>query len=113
MLKKTQRVRKEGEFKQIYTQSSALHSPLLILRFKKKKAKSPKIGFVVGNKISKKATQRNKIKRQLRAITKENYDIIKPYYDYLVITKPVIVGRQYQEIATSLQVLLKKVRTRQ
>lgn len=64
--------------------------------------------FVVSNKISKKPTIRNLIKRRLRYIIRQYLAVIKPGYDIVVLTKPGIQEKKYQEIKQLMAVLLER-----
>ena len=48
---------------------------------------SSRFGFVISNKISKLATRRNALKRQLRMIVEKSLPNIKPGYDVVMIVK--------------------------
>ncbi len=67
-----------------------------------------RFGFVVSTKISKKAVERNKIRRQLQEIIRLNLEKIKQSVDVVVIAKHGIKGRQYQEIEKDLLRALSK-----
>jgi len=73
----------------------------------------PRIGFVVSNKVAKRANRRNKIKRQLRAIVRANLSDIQPGYDYLIIVRSPILKKNYQEIKEKTLTLIKKIKSHQ
>jgi ribonuclease P protein component len=57
-----------------------------------------RIGIVVGNKISKKATVRNKLKRQLREIICPELGKIRSGYDLIISVLPAATDKTYQEL---------------
>ncbi|MBI5254166.1 ribonuclease P protein component [Candidatus Falkowbacteria bacterium] len=71
-----------------------------------------RIGFAVGLGVSKKATARNRIKRQLREVVrlllKDNK--IKRGYHVLVIAKGDVVGKEYGEIEREVGQILKDIK---
>src|SRR5476649_2893933 len=79
MLKKKFRLLRETKFdkKNIYT------SPFFVLRFTKNDSSFSRFGFVVSKKIDKRATIRNRVKRQVRVCIENNLDKIKDGYDLL------------------------------
>jgi len=68
------------------------------------------IGFAVGLGVSKKAVVRNRVKRQLREIVRLllKDEKIKHGYHVLVMAKKEIVGKEYNEIKTETEILLKR-----
>ena len=63
---------------------------------------------VVGSKVSKKAVVRNKIKRQIREIIKQELPNLKTGKDIIVLTLPSIVGQKFADIRENLTKTLKK-----
>ncbi len=94
MLKKKYRLLKETKFNKedLYT------SPFFVLRLAKNEKSFNRFGFVVSKKIDKRATARNRIKRQIRVCIEDNFDKIKPGYDMLFILKKNILGKTTKEI---------------
>ena len=66
--------------------------------------------FIVGLKISKKAVQRNKIRRQLEEIIRLKFNQIKNGFDIVILTEPKIIEKKYKEIEEILISLLKESR---
>lgn len=69
-----------------------------------------RFAFVVSLKISKKAVERNKIKRRMREIIQEEISQIKPGFDFLIIAKPGIINKNYKEIQDEIRSLFKKAK---
>lgn len=69
-----------------------------------------KIGFVVGLKVSKKAVDRNRLKRQMREVVrlvlKEGK--IKTGYMVAIVAKPELLSVDYKEVEKEVMDLLKK-----
>lgn len=82
---------------------------LIWLKYKKNNMDSARAGFVVGLKISKKATERNKIKRRLRSafryFLKETSG-----YDIIVGAKPEIKEKKLPEIIRALKNSLSRIK---
>lgn len=69
-----------------------------------------RIGIMVGTKISKKAVERNKIKRRLRAAIKNFLPHIKAGYDVVVIAQPLVVEKDFIEIKKSMHKHFKRLK---
>jgi|SaaInlStandDraft_5_1057022.scaffolds.fasta_scaffold129903_1 ribonuclease P protein component len=115
MLKKENRITKQNEFDAFwgkdFKQKKGLNiaGKFLIVKIFNNSLKYNRFGFIVNNKIDKRATERNKIKRRLRNIVQREQSQIKGNYDCLIITKPSIKHKELGEIKTELIGLLKKL----
>jgi len=108
MLPRIHRLVRERDFKRVYRYCYTYFSPFVILKFAKNNQNKSRFGFIVGNKISKKSTKRNKIKRFLRAIVSTDLKNIKLGHDYVLIARSAIVDRKYSEIKSEIEKLFKR-----
>ena len=67
-----------------------------------------RIGFAVGLKFSKKAVERNRIKRQLREIIRRNLDKLKPGLDVVIMVGKTQSKPDYLEMEKLALALLQK-----
>lgn len=106
MLKKINRLTKDRDFDNIFNplagKSRSSYDKITGIRAVANKTEYSRFGILVGVKISKKAVVRNKIKRQIREIIKENLKNIKSGYDYIIITQLAIKDKGYQKIEESI-----------
>lgn len=102
MLKKPNRLTKRGSFSYVYKNGKRCYSKLLTLVFIQ--SKSLKIGFSVNNKIGK-ANVRNKLKRRLRAIVKDNADKLINV-QAVFVAKPGLENLSFDELVKVIQKLL-------
>lgn len=107
MLAKQYRLQKDRDFKSVFKKGKTLSGKLLFLKVKKNDLQVSRFGLIIGKKISNKAVIRNRLKRQLREIIKNNLFNIKPGFDIVIITKPEIINKNYQEIKNDFEKLLK------
>ena len=115
MLKKENRLTAEKDFGRVFKGSRPVHTQNLVFRFINRKTPTKlriernyeitnkelkanklipnsynlnsRFGFVISNKISKLATRRNALKRQLRAIIEKELTNIKSGYDVVIMVK--------------------------
>ena len=109
MLAKQHRLQKDKEFESVFMRGKASSGKFLFLKLKRNNLQISRFGFIIGKKISKKATVRNKIKRQLREIVRKNLNNIKSGFDVVVVTKPGIITKNYQEIKNDLENLFQNL----
>jgi len=67
-----------------------------------------RFGLIVSLRIDKRATQRNKIKRRLRAIFRELSEKIAPSYDFVIIARPAIRTLDYHSLKEIIVNFLKR-----
>lgn len=110
MLPKKHRLIKKQEFGKVFRNGTRATSKFLSLRIQKTANAFPRIGFVVGQRISKKAIARNRVKRRLRASFGEHIKKIGPGLDVIVVPAPEIVEKSFREISTEVEKVLRKAR---
>jgi len=67
---------------------------------------------VIGKKVYKKAVDRNKLRRQMYALLRQFHSHTPLTRTYIVIAKPLIVGKKQQELALELaDALAKAIKT--
>ncbi len=98
MLPKENRLTKNKDFEEIFKKGKGFRENFLFLKILKNKLKVSRFGFVVSNKISKKATVRNKIKRRLREITKKRLLKIGKGFDAVLVVNFNPGLKSFQEI---------------
>jgi ribonuclease P protein component len=104
-------LRKNGDFKQVYSHGKPVADSLLVLYTKINGTCTNRLGISVSRKVGK-AVTRNKVKR----VIKENFRLItpkvKPGYDLVFVARPasgLLTGKAaFHEISRSLVRLLKK-----
>lgn len=85
-----------------------MYAKTIGIRYVPTRGGNVRFGFLVSNKVSKKATARNLIKRRLRAAAAGFMGVSRGSYDVVVLTKPSAVGMSYKELAAELGLLLKR-----
>jgi ribonuclease P protein component len=73
-------------------------SPLFQVRISENNDNKARFGFVVSKKIDKRATVRNRVKRQVRVCIENNLDKVKEGYNMLFLLKKQIVGKETAEV---------------
>jgi len=102
MLPKINRLTKDKDFDNVFKNGKSSYDKLIGVKAIKNQLENSRFGILVSTKVSKKAVERNKIKRQIREIVRLQLDAIKPCYDVVIVTLPAILGKSYQEIKRSV-----------
>lgn len=110
MLPKKQRIRTKQEFEALFIAGRAVWKDDIKIRFKKNGLKIARFGFIISNKISKKATVRNKLRRQLMSIVALNKGKFIQNVDVVVQVRPQIINKSFVEIQKSFEELLSRAK---
>ncbi|MGD0576461.1 MAG: ribonuclease P protein component [Candidatus Staskawiczbacteria bacterium] len=110
MLPKINRIKKKKDFEIIFKKGASFKNGLFVLRFVKNNSDKSRFGFIVSQKVSKKATVRNKIRRRLTEIIKAERKTIKAGTDLVLIAMPGAEKKDFSEIKESLSGLLLKAK---
>lgn len=105
MLPRKNKLKKKTDFKKVFDQGKYCGSSFIGLKALKNDLGYSRFGVIVGSKISKKAVERNKIKRRIEnsvSGAKEGWDIV-------IMVKPPILQKTFAEIKEQLSSLFKKL----
>jgi len=112
MLIKENRLRKKKDFETIFKNGKTFKEGFLILKITNNNLETNRFGFIISQKVSKKATIRNRIKRRLREVVrlniKEEGDNKKTGVDVALIMLPGIDKKDFSETKESLIKLFKR-----
>ncbi len=110
MLPKKHRLKKKKSFDLVFKKGKVFFEKFLILKKLENNLKESRFGFVVSLKISKKAKERNKVKRRLREVIKNKLSQIKTGYDIIFLSKKGIEEIDFREIKEIIEKLLEKAK---
>ena len=110
MLKKQYRLTKNKDFEKVFKQSASAYAPSLGLKITVNNLERPRFAILVSKKVSKKAVDRNKIKRQIRNILREDYATKVKNYDVVIICLPAIIDKTFEDIQTELKFAFNKLK---
>ena len=110
MLAKTNRLKKNKDIERVFKVGRALKEDFLILKTAKNNLDKIRFCFVVSNKISPKATVRNRLKRKLSELVRTKLKTLKSGTDNILIASPGLEIKDFWEIEESLNKLFLKAR---
>ncbi len=108
MLPQNNRLKKKKDFERVFKKGKGFKEDFLALKTAKNDLDDSRFGFVVSQKVSKKATVRNKIKRVLRKIIEQYLPLIKKGNDVLIVTLPGLEIKDFWEFKEVCDKLLKR-----
>ncbi|MBI5913157.1 ribonuclease P protein component [Candidatus Azambacteria bacterium] len=109
MLTRTRRIVTEKDFNAVLGRGRFVATPFFLLKYIRNNSAKDRYGFVVSKKVSKKATERNKAKRRLRAIVQKNPHVAAQGRDMVFVAKKGIIDAQFNDIKEAVFASLKKI----
>lgn len=110
MLPRKQRLVREADFRRVYQKGATAFSPSIILKAVPNGLPESRFGIVVSLKVSKKAVDRNRIKRQIGEAIRLILAKIKTGRDILLIVKKGQNIDNYDEINYNIEQLFRKTK---
>jgi len=118
VLSKAHRLRHWRDFEAVYQSGRSRRTAHLTLRALHPQHRSQvhgpvgagsqptRVGIVVGGKVSKRATIRNRIKRRLRACVRQLWPRLSPGWQLVVIARPAALKCDYAQFLRELEQML-------
>jgi ribonuclease P protein component len=106
------RLKTKKDFDEIFKRGKNLKEGLLVLKTAENNFSNPRFGFIISQKISKKATIRNKLRRRLRnIITKKIQETgaEETGRDFLFIVLPGLEKKEFKDLKELIDRLFKKI----
>lgn len=110
MLPKKFRLTQKVDFQKVLREGKAIHGKYFIFLVLKSSGQEKKLGFIVSNKVSKSAVERNKIRRAGR---KAAYTLLSSLPDGILgvfLAKAQAAGRLFVELEKDAESVLDKVK---
>lgn len=108
MLDKNNRLKKRKSFAYIFKNGKTVTTTHFAITYHSANGKYPRIGFSV-SKIVGKAYARNKVKRRLRAVVRENINSFTKNYNYIVRAKAGSYELGFDELYSEIVTLIARV----
>ena len=97
-MKKINIIKENKDFQEILDTKNCVRNDKYIVYYNEAKEKYYRFGISVGKKISKRAVDRNKLKRRLKSIIDNNKNSYSKSKDYIIIMKRSCIEASYQEL---------------
>lgn len=109
MLPKNNRLTSRETFADLKKSGRKDQSNSFALLYKENNQTSCRFGIIVSNRISKKATERNLVKRRLREIFFKLLPCLSGNFDFLFLTKTDIINKNMSEMEKEVFDLFKRL----
>ncbi|HTX86781.1 MAG TPA: ribonuclease P protein component [Candidatus Nanoarchaeia archaeon] len=110
MLKKANRLLKKKDFDAVWQKGRSSFDKALGIKSLSTGLKLNRFGIMIGLKVSKKAVERNRIKRRIREILRAEANNLPIGFDIVIAVLPAARTLDYQELRNSLVDNLKRLR---
>jgi ribonuclease P protein component len=110
MLPKINCLKKKKDFEQVFKKGKGFKEDFLILKYISSNLRESRFGIIVSQKVSKKATTRNKIKRRLRALISFKLPKIKKSIDAVLVVLPGFENKDFWEAEEIINKLFEKAK---
>lgn len=108
MLAKELRVRKRQDFDSVYKKGKSFSCKYFKLYVLNNGLPKQRCGFSISKKVSKKAVERNKLKRQMSFILRDELNLLNNDIDMIFVLRSSILEISFNETKLNVQKLLKK-----
>ena len=98
MLPKKNRLKKRRDFESVFRKGKGFRENFLFLKKNKNNLHQTRFGFIVGKRVSPKATVRNKIRRRLSSLVQKRLAKIKNGFDVILIAQPGLEDKNFREV---------------
>ena len=110
MLAKVHRLKLKRDFDRVFKKGRGVSQDFLFLKLLPNDSAKSRFGIIVSQKISKKATERNKIRRRIRAAIFKKLPGLEDNFDAVIIALPGVEEKDFRTIEKTITELFKKAR---
>ncbi len=108
MLSKKNRLKKKKDFERVFKKGRGFKQGFLYLKILENNLKESRLGFVVGKNVSKRAVDRNKIKRRLSEVVRLKIPGLKKAIDAVIVVLAESGEYDFKNLESGLNNLFKK-----
>lgn len=110
MFSKQNRLKRKKDFEKVLKKGKTFKKNFLLFKVLENKIKKTRIGIIVSQKVSKKAIERNKLKRRIREIIRPELKNIKTGIDGVIIVLPGLGKSSFQETRKDILKIFEKAK---
>lgn len=102
MFSSENRLRNDKDIKTLFARGKSVFDLSLGIKFRKNNLQTSRFAIVVGVKVSKKAVDRNRLKRRIRGIVEKHLVSIAPGFDVMFLVKKEAMAKPTPELEVQI-----------
>lgn len=106
MMAKQSRLVKEKDFQKIFKRGKSSYCKIFSIKILANELGINRYGIIISTKVSKKAVERNKLKRQFREALKAFDKKLINGFDLVLVVFPIALNQEYKFIKSELEKIL-------
>ncbi|KKR91917.1 MAG: Ribonuclease P protein component [Parcubacteria group bacterium GW2011_GWC2_42_12] len=110
MLVKSHRLVKQKDFEKVFKQGRPYYTKFLGAMILANQLDFNRFGIVISSKVSKKATERNKLKRRIKQAIRGLDKKLKSGLDLAIMARPCFINQEYKIVAGELERIFTKLK---
>jgi ribonuclease P protein component len=103
MLSSENRLTKKKDFDRVFKEGYSSFDKIIGIKVAVGQEKINRFGVIVSNKVSKKAVDRNKIKRRIKSVLNKEQEKLKQNFDIIIITLPPILKAEFSAVEEAIK----------
>ena len=113
MLPRENRLKQKSDFERVKRKGTLFNKgPVGLAVYKRGDSKATRVGIVVSLKVSKKAVERNKVKRMIRECVRKRLKTLRNGFDVVILTKTSIIDKDSRALDMTIENLFEKAELR-
>lgn len=108
MLSRINRLKKKKDIERVFKSGKGFKEDFLVLKLVKNDLKNSRFAFIIPQKVSKKATLRNKIRRRLSELVRLKIKKIKGGIDLVLLATPGLEEKDFWEVEEAVNKIFTK-----
>ena len=110
MFSSENRLRNDKDIKTLFARGKSVFDLSLGIKFRKNNLASSRFAVVVGTKVSKRAVDRNRLKRRVRGIVEKHLVEIQPGFDVMFLVKKECMKKTTAELEVQVLQMFKRAK---
>ena len=102
MLARISTIKKAQDFQMLFKEAKSFKNQLFVLKLLRNGSGKNRFAFIVSQKVSKKATARNKVRRRLAEAVRAEFENMESGLDIVLIALPGIEKKEFADIGNAL-----------